>query len=62
MSKPGWFYWFTFARDGGPTVEMVDLPSGPQRYRWTGIYGVQIGSWFIGSIRGAALSTEAPDA
>lgn len=44
-------YWFRFLK-GGPTVEMVDLPSGPQLFRWSGIFGLQIGPWFIGAIKG----------
>lgn len=24
------------------------------RFHWTGIYGVQLGPWFIGAIRGSA--------
>jgi len=51
MNRPGWLYWFGFP-GGGPTVEMVDLPRGPQRFRWSGIYGVQIGPWFVGAIKG----------
>lgn len=57
--KPRWLYWFRFP-NGGPTVEMVDLPAGPQRFRWSAIYGLQLGPWFIGTIKGRKVMEEKP--
>ena len=45
---PCW-YWCRFARRLPVTVHLAT----DQRFTWTGIYGVTIGSWFVGAIRGA---------
>ena len=50
-------YWFRFARDGGLPVRFPAFRRDARRFRWTGLYGVQIGPWFIGAIKG---SVEAP--
>ncbi len=58
MKMPCRLYWLRFLPDGGPTVEMTDLPAGPQRFRWSGIYGLQIGPWFVGTIKGRRVAEE----
>lgn len=49
------FYWFKFGLPGLP-VELPAMPRHARRFRWTGLYGVQIGSWFFGAIKGDAVS------
>lgn len=46
-------YWFHFARDGGLPVSFPALARRARRFRWQGLYGVQIGPWFIGAIKGS---------
>jgi hypothetical protein len=42
-----WF-WFSFQR--GPLVTF-DLPRRKHSVHWRGIYGVQMGGWFLGVVR-----------
>lgn len=44
------FYWFRFGGEGFP----VTMPAMPRtkNFRWRGLYGVQVGRWFIGAING----------
>ena len=45
-------YWIKFRRNGGLPVRFPAMPRGSRRFRWTGLYGVQIGDWFIGAVKG----------
>ncbi len=42
-------HWHRFGKPGLP-VEFVAIPT--RYFRWTGIYGLQIGPWFIGVVKG----------
>ena len=45
---------YRFWRDSLPLLRvLVTLPSGKsEAFDWTRIYGVQVGPWFFGAIRG----------
>lgn len=45
-------YWFRFTRDGGLPVIFPAFAEERRHYRWTGLYGVQIGPWFFGAVKG----------
>jgi hypothetical protein len=51
MGRP-LIYWFRFEGEGFP-VTMPGLPR-TKHFRWRGLYGIQIGQWFIGAINGDA--------
>lgn len=44
------FFWFWFSGEGLP-ITMPALKT-EKHFRWRGLYGVQIGRWFIGAIEG----------
>lgn len=48
-----WF-WIGFPAPG-LRMQLPDLPATRQ-FRWRGIYGLQVGPWFIGCINGKAES------
>ncbi len=60
MPKLFEWYWQTFDGEGLP-VTMPALPR-TNHFRWHGIYGLQLGPWFIGVIHGEAGSPYAPPA
>ncbi|WP_449411124.1 hypothetical protein [Methylobacterium komagatae] len=45
-------YWFSLRRDGGMPVSFTTAFKETRSYRWTGLYGIQIGPWFFGAIKG----------
>lgn len=45
------WYWFRFLREPLRVTVAADTV---RAYDWRGIYGVQIGSWFLGAIKGEA--------
>ena len=49
--KWGEWFWISFPKPGLP----VRFPAlRTDRFRWRGIYGAQIGPWFVGAIHGQA--------
>lgn len=45
-------YWFSLRRDGVMPVSFTTAFRETRQYRWTGLYGIQIGPWFVGAIKG----------
>lgn len=60
MPKLFEWYWQTFDGEGLP-VTMPALPR-TNHFRWHGIYGLQLGPWFIGVIHGEAGAPYEPPA
>lgn len=59
MKWPNWLYWHRVKRNGGYPVV---FPCSSHPYtRWQGLYGMQIGSWFIGAVQGSVVSNLEPD-
>jgi hypothetical protein len=53
-SDPLWrWYWFRFARRPLPIT--VHLDKRDRQYHWRGIYGLQVGPWFVGAIKGSEI-------
>lgn len=52
------FYWFRFGGEGFPVT--MPAMSRTKHFRWRGLYGVQIGRWFIGAINGDPGTEHAP--